>query len=118
MSSFFLLLHNLIFTYASITFSPISPVPLLCLMRKITATNNFAVVFPELAKEWHPTLNGNITPRNVFHNSNEKVLWQCWKGHEWQAFIYSRSAGCGCPYCSGRRKYVTERIMEALLDGV
>ena len=26
------------------------------------------------------------------------------KGHSWQAKVYSRSAGSGCPYCTGRKE--------------
>ena len=27
----------------------------------------------------------------------------CSKSHEWQAMIYDRSNGCGCPICSGHQ---------------
>ncbi len=66
--------------------------------------NDLATVNPELAAEWHPTKNGDLTPAHVTHGSNKKVWWQCSKGHEWQAVIYSRSAGRGCPECSGRKR--------------
>lgn len=35
-------------------------------------------------------------------SSHEKVMWCCEKGHEWKAEVASRTAGHGCPYCSGR----------------
>ncbi len=54
---------------------------------------------PKLAKEWHPTRNGELKPTDVSYGSNKKVWWQCEKGHEWQAVISSRSNGRGCPYC-------------------
>jgi len=57
---------------------------------------------PELAKEWHPTKNGELTPHNFTIGSGKKVWWICSRGHEWKARIYSRSNGCGCPFCSGR----------------
>ncbi|MDH3558195.1 MAG: zinc-ribbon domain-containing protein [Syntrophobacteria bacterium] len=37
--------------------------------------------------------------------SSRRVWWECDKGHEWEAYIHSRSKGYGrCPHCSGRRK--------------
>ncbi|MBP3630740.1 MAG: zinc-ribbon domain-containing protein, partial [Clostridia bacterium] len=57
---------------------------------------------PTLAKEWNYEKNGNLKPEHFMPNSNKKVWWKCAKGHEWQATINSRTAGRGCPYCSGR----------------
>jgi len=57
---------------------------------------------PNLAAEWHPGRNGNLTARHVSSSSNKKVWWMCVRGHEWQATISSRSRGNGCPYCAGR----------------
>ena len=59
---------------------------------------------PELAEEWHPTKNGNLSPDMVAASSNKKVWWQCAKGHEWQAIIANRSKGNGCPYCAHKGK--------------
>ena len=58
---------------------------------------------PELAKQWNPTKNGNLTPNDVTIGSNKKVWWMCEKGHEWEATINNRSKGKACPFCSGRR---------------
>ena len=48
--------------------------------------------------------NVNLKPEDFMPNSNKKVWWKCGKGHEWQAAIYSRNSGRGCPYCSGHKK--------------
>ncbi len=56
----------------------------------------------ELAKEWNYDKNGNLRPEHVLANSGKKVWWKCAKGHEWQAIIYSRNKGNGCPYCAGK----------------
>ena len=40
-----------------------------------------------LAKEWHPTKNSSLTPKDVTAGSNKKVWWQCSRGHEWEAGI-------------------------------
>ncbi len=61
----------------------------------------FVECYPKLAEEWHPTKNGELTPKQVTLGSNKKVWWLCAKGHEWQAVISQRSYGAGCPYCSG-----------------
>ena len=46
--------------------------------------------FPEIAKEWHPTKNERLTPLDVTAFSNRFVWWQCEKGHEWRAMIYTK----------------------------
>jgi hypothetical protein len=58
--------------------------------------------YPELVKEWHPTLNGDLMPCNVSFGSHKKVWWQCEKNHEWQITCYHRTGKSmnGCPYCS------------------
>jgi glutaredoxin len=65
--------------------------------------NDLATTNPELAKEWHPTENGDLTPNDVTRGSSKKIWWKCKKGHEWQATIKSRSNGVGCPYCSNKK---------------
>ena len=65
--------------------------------------NNLAEGNPELAKEWHPTLNGDLTPMDVTLGSNKKVWWQCVKGHQWESMVCNRNNGKRCPYCSGKR---------------
>ena len=65
---------------------------------------DLASILPELAKQWHPTRNGSLTPKDVTPYSNRKVWWQCEKGHDYTAVIAGRaSTGSGCPYCTGRK---------------
>ncbi|MBF0217854.1 MAG: zinc-ribbon domain-containing protein [Candidatus Omnitrophica bacterium] len=52
-------------------------------MKKTKPKNNLLLVNPSLAKEWHPTKNGKLTPKDVTPGSDRKVWWQCKKGHEW-----------------------------------
>ena len=68
---------------------------------KLSPTYNLQAINPKLAKEWHPTKNRKLTPRDVMPGSGKKVWWQCSKGHEWQAIIRNRSKakGIGCPEC-------------------
>jgi predicted nucleic acid-binding Zn-ribbon protein len=65
---------------------------------------SFAERFPEIAAEWHPTLNGELTPNQVGYASNRPASWLCPTcGHEWEAIIQSRGKGAGCPECGRRR---------------
>lgn len=66
--------------------------------------NDLASLFPELAKEWVIEKNLPLTPESVTPYSNKRVWWRCERGHEWQAYIPSRtSSSSGCPYCTGRK---------------
>jgi hypothetical protein len=55
---------------------------------------------PDLVKEWHPTLNRDLTPRRVNITYPKPVWWICSQSHEWQATIKSRIQGMGCPVCN------------------
>ena len=75
-----------------------------CDGKKASAENNLLKVFPDVAKEWHPTENKELTPRDVTSKSDKKVWWLCPKGHRYNAIIKNRTiAKSGCPYCSGRK---------------
>jgi Zn finger protein HypA/HybF involved in hydrogenase expression len=65
--------------------------------------NNLAVLRPDLAKEWDPDYNGELTPFDVVPGSNKKVAWICEKGHQWKALINDRSRGNNCPKCKNRK---------------
>ncbi len=73
-----------------------------CSGQAVCKDNCLQTINPALAKEWHPTKNGNLTPKDVTANSGQKVWWICRKNHIWIASIYSRNQGRGCPYCSGK----------------
>ena len=71
-------------------------------MRKLTNKNRFSLLYPDIAKEWHPTKNGDLRPENFMRGSHKKVWWKCSKGHEWEAIISNRarkSKGTGCTSC-------------------
>ena len=71
-----------------------------CSNKKVSKENNLKFLFPEIAKEWHPTKNGNLTSEDVTKGSNKKVWWKCIKGHEWQKTIYEKTQGNKCPICN------------------
>jgi DNA-directed RNA polymerase subunit RPC12/RpoP len=60
---------------------------------------SFADLFPEEAKEWHPTRNDWLTARDVRPGSGKTVWWQCARGHEWQAKVAARRKYGRCLEC-------------------
>ena len=68
---------------------------------QVGISNCLATKNPELAKEWHPMKNGDLTPYNVTENSSQYAWWKCDKGHEWYSSISNRSGKnkSGCPKC-------------------
>jgi hypothetical protein len=73
-----------------------------CSGRYACPDNNLAVSNPSLAKQWHPTKNGDLSPSMMTPYSNKKAWWKCEKGHSWEASINNRKSR-GCPYCSGKK---------------
>ena len=63
--------------------------------------NDFASLYPEIAKEWNYARNTGIKPNAVTKGSNKKVWWKCKDGHEWECTInkrvYKKSK---CPFCN------------------
>lgn len=72
--------------------------------RVLRGFNDLAALRPELAAQWHPGKNGELTPQELTQHSGRKVWWRCEKGHEWQASVDARSRGTGCPICAGKRR--------------
>ena len=71
--------------------------------RLLQGINDLQSKYPEIAKEWHPTKNGNLKPSDVTAGTNKKVWWKCPIGHEYQASVYSRK-NTNCPICDSRKK--------------
>jgi hypothetical protein len=80
-----------------------------CANKRISATNSFANVYPDLAAEWHPTKNGKLTPHDVTWGSGQRVWWKCPAGpdHEWATAIANRHNGNRCPFCMNRKVSIT-----------
>jgi hypothetical protein len=70
--------------------------------KKATRENCLASLRPNLAQEWHPTLNNGLTPTDYTASSSKKVWWQCVqnKEHVWEATINNNRVAnnSGCPY--------------------
>lgn len=64
-------------------------------------------VYPELAREWHPTKNGDLKPSEITSNSGQKVWWLCPVcKNAWEDNPGHRTHGRGCPFCSNHRVMV------------
>jgi hypothetical protein len=68
-------------------------------MSHATQKSYLYLVKSSLTKEWHPTKNGKLNPRNVTTEHDSKVWWLCKSGHEWEASVRDRVMGGGCPIC-------------------
>jgi hypothetical protein len=76
--------------------------------RLVRGVNDLSTVRPDLAAEWHPTNNADVSPRDVTFSSGKKAWWLCAQGHEWEAVVNNRDHGTGCPYCHGRFAIIGE----------
>jgi hypothetical protein len=76
-----------------------------CRGLKTVNSNCLATTHPQIAVQWHPTKNGEITPYMVVSGSARKFWWKCLVAddHEWEASVEKRTAGRECPYCSGKK---------------
>jgi hypothetical protein len=89
-----------------------------CAGRKVlVGFNDLPTVQPQLAEQWHASLNGALTPEMVTPGCCRKVWWQCPEGHVWKAVVYSRAGvkKCGCPVCAGRyrsRAHIPSQMAE------
>ena len=93
-----------------------------CTGRKVlSGFNDLATKLPMLASQWHPTLNGALTPEMVTIGSNKKIWWQCSNGHVWKSVVFARTSGrkTGCPVCAGTvRKGIDYRCIDAVTGKV
>jgi hypothetical protein len=74
-----------------------------CAGSKASLSNCLATKLPEIAKEWHTTLNGSLTANDITCGSHKKAWWICSICKEsYRAVVKDRQHN-GCPYCSGRK---------------
>lgn len=65
--------------------------------------NSISRKAPQIAKMWHPTKNGLVTPEDISVGSSKKFWWQGECGHEWISTVSYEISSGKCPYCSGMR---------------
>ena len=74
----------------------------------VVESNCLQTTHPEIAKEWHPAMNGSLTPKDIVAGSTEVIWWQCKNNptHEWKTKAVGRLSRrghtdiTGCPYCN------------------
>jgi hypothetical protein len=76
----------------------------ICDGKQVGVYHNLASQRPDIAKEWHSTKNGNLTPRDVTYGEGIKVWWLCQFGHEYLSSINHRTSGKGCGICSMKQR--------------
>jgi len=88
-----------------------------CSSRKVTSENNLAKLFPDHAEEWHPTKNGDLTPRDVTPYTHQKVYWKRRDPpyDSWVAPVSYRTAGPGTGGKGFRSKLRGSSVYEALI---
>ena len=68
--------------------------------RILVGYNDLSTTHPQIANEWHPTKNNDLTPQHISRGSKERVWWQCEAGHEWEASAIQRThRNNRCPQC-------------------
>jgi hypothetical protein len=92
-----------------------------CSNRKLLSSfNSLPVREPELAKEWHPNMNKDLTPYDILFGTNKKkIWWQCKFGHEWEASPNARlSNNSGCAICAKQGTSLNELRLYSELSHV
>ena len=82
-------------------------------MPKSSESYNLGVLMPDLARQWHPTKNGGLGPKDVTPGSSRKVWWLCEKGHWWLARVCDRTRGMQCTFCRDLNKQGDQRMADA-----
>lgn len=67
--------------------------------------NDLATTHPDIAAEWHPSLNGDLLPTDVSKGYNKKIWFLCPTcKNSYDSYIGNKLKGYGkCPYCSPRK---------------
>lgn len=74
--------------------------------------NDLGTQRPDIARMWHPDMNGELTPYDITPGADKLIWWQCpideehvWEQHAWALTAPRRDKvkTHGCPYCSSHR---------------
>lgn len=64
----------------------------------LTGFNDLYTRYPEIASEWHPQKNGELTANDVVPGNGPR-WWLCAKGHEQRGTVPNRITTAGCSKC-------------------
>ena len=90
-----------------------------CMNKKVfVGFNDLATTHPQIAAQWHPILNGKLTPKMVTFGSNQRVWWKCEAGHIWKAPIVRRAGTqmSRCPVCYGKISRTSRLYYESVSE--
>jgi DNA-directed RNA polymerase subunit RPC12/RpoP len=82
--------------------------------------NCIATLRPDIAEDWHPTLNGDTTTFDVMPSSGKVAWWKCSNsscGSEYSLRIADKTMGRKCSYCS-LRKVSKNNSLKALYPNI
>ena len=83
----------------------------------VSQNGSFADNFPQLLEEWNFEKNV-LDPSKIPSKTPEKVWWICKKcSHEWEAAVYNRANGAGCPKCADNDRVQAFRKTKVSLVG-
>jgi hypothetical protein len=72
-----------------------------CANKKVLAGfNDLETKAPDVAREWHPEMNGSLKASDVIYGSHAKYWWVCSNGHTFHQSVKKRREGQGCPSCA------------------
>lgn len=81
-----------------------------CASKRINSTNSLAYLKPDIAKQWHSTKNGNLTPHDVTSNNANLFWWFCSDCKSSYEMRISHKKTTSCPYCKGSRSNNTNSL--------
>lgn len=81
--------------------------------------NDLLTTHPELAEQWHPTLNLPLTPKDVTAGTHTRINWICKQGHEWATKGNDRvNYNTGCPECIPFNKSQAEDELASWIESL
>jgi len=85
-----------------------------CVGRRASLGHCLATTYPAIAREWHPTRNGDLTPAAVTPHAALVVWWVCAAGHEWRSRVAQRTRrGNRCAVCAASPRVRMPVAMDA-----
>lgn len=82
---------------------------------QVPVKNSFEARYPQLAQDWHPTLNGRLTPSMFAPTVSYKFYWVCRNcGRTYQASMGNRAKvnPDTCPLCCRKSRYKSPLLSE------
>jgi hypothetical protein len=80
-------------------------------------TKSLKHLYPEIAKEWHPTKNGKQLPAHFQPGTDFKAWWECTTCmNVYKASIGKRTGGTGCPVCGIEKSTQAKRKAVQMIE--